>query len=924
MRCGTVVQHVNSMMKPNVCRTFLRHVVAMMRPDKCETIALSAFVMICPDVCRIIVSRSIFMTWIDAWRTLARHIIAGMQTNRMLFKISLMLYVIQSCACVDLVYVVEENQIPGTYLGNIAEDSHILKKLSVKDRSQVRFSLLQEANENSSLFNVTEFTGKLYTTRILDAEILCKPNIECFLMINIAIKRGQFFMEILKVKLVVLDINDCRPEFIDKEINISFSEGDRKGTRKSIPSAIDRDINALNSKITYHLRNATDKPFSLSMVNIQNGTDRIYITVKEKLDRETIDTYHVEVVAEDGGRPPNLSYLQVQITVTDENDNTPIFLPDAYNVSINRVVFPGELIVKLSASDADIGKNGQISYYFTSQTSTVTKYYFTLNKTTGTIYLRKKLVPNKSIDFKLFVKAVDSGQPHLSAFADVLVNVVNTENHAPKILVNLGSSSSNTAVISEAIKVGSFIGYVEVIDNDNGSNGEVICTLRDQRFYLHNLGKKKYKIKVKNPIDRESKVSHNVTIACKDKGMPPLWVKSKFYIRVIDINDVPPRFSQKSFKFWTYENQNSNFPVGFVNASDPDMGAGGELSYSLMNLNGTFSPFQITNYGYISTRVSLDREQQEIYHLRVFVKDHGVLSLNNSVSVTVEVMDENDNVPCFTFPDVNPFLVNVHYRPQNGRNITTLRAIDKDIGKNAFLTYEITEGNTRKLFILNRKTGQLSFNRVPFEKDTGIHNLQIRVRDSGIPVLHAVTNLSLILSIGNAASKTLTAVQFGTTVRIHKNLFIVIILVVMIASVCVVVLITTCLIRRNDCGRNSRVDKATATNRRREGKCFKCLPMTAVSQIDITLPEVTNKRNTWNVQLTESCVDLDTENEIDNNDCDSHPLNIQASVPTIQDVQLSSSIACTDKPKPTPRSRRVDLKFPVNNSMTQTAQQCQT
>lgn len=885
MRHRTVVQHVNSMMKPNIRRTFLRHVIAMIRPDKCESVALSAFVMICPNVCRIIVGHNIFMTWIDAWKTLVRHIIAEMQTNRMLFKISLILYVIQSCACVDLVYVVEENQIPGTYLGNIGDDSHILKKLSVKDRSQVRFSLLQKANENSSLFNVTELTGKLYTTRILDAEILCEPEIECFLMINIAIKRAQLFMEILEVKVVVLDINDCKPEFIDKEINIRFSEEARKGTRKSIPNAIDRDIGALNSKITYHLRNTTDKPFSLSMVNIQNGTDEIYITVKEKLDRETIDIYHLEVIAVDGGRPPNLSYLQVQITVTDENDNTPIFIPDAYNVSINKIVIPGELIVRLSAYDADIGKNGQLSYYFTSQTSTVTKYYFTLNKTTGIIYVRKKLEPNKSIHFKLFVKAVDSGQPHLSAFADVLVNVVNTENHAPKILLNLGShSSSNTVVISEAIKVGSSIGYVEVIDNDSDSKGEVICTLRDQRFYLHNLGNKKYKIKIKNPIDRESNISHIITIACRDKGMPPLWVKSKFYIRLIDVNDVAPRFSQKSFKFWTYENQDSNFPVGFVNASDPDTGAGGKLSYSFMNLNGTFSPFQITNYGYISTRVSLDREQQELYHLRVFVKDHGVLSLNNTVGVTVEVMDENDNVPYFTFPNVNPFLMNVHYRPEDGRNITILRAIDKDIGKNAILTYEITGGNAQKLFMLNRKNGQLSFSRVPFIRDTGIHNLQIRVRDGGIPVLRAMINLSVILSIGNAASKTLTAVQIGTNVRIHKNLFIVIILVVMIASVCVVVLITTCLIRKNGRVRNSRVDKATITNRRREGKCFKCLPMTAVSQIDITLPEVTNNSNTWNVQLTESCVDPDTENEVDNDDCDSRPLHIQASVPTMQGV----------------------------------------
>ena len=83
-------------------------------------------------------------------------------------------------------------------------------------------------------------------------------------------------------------------------------------------------------------------------------------------------------------------------------------------------------------------------------------------------------------------------------------------------------------------------------------------------------------------------------------------------------------------------------------------GPGGILTYSLLTNSKQFLPFQITDNGLISTIVSMDHEFQSSYKFQVFVKDNGIPSLNNTVKVIVEVKDENDNAPYFTFPSINP------------------------------------------------------------------------------------------------------------------------------------------------------------------------------------------------------------------------------------------------------------------------------
>ncbi|CAI9732472.1 protocadherin beta-16-like [Octopus vulgaris] len=716
--------------------------------------------------------------------------------------------------CVDLTYHVEEEKSEGSFLGDIASDSHLLHNVHLEDHHLITFSqLLRSTTKSSGLFNVSK-TGKLFTARKLDAESLCMYNTECFRIVKVAVKRAETFMKILKIKVILEDINDHKPQFQKKQITIEFSEDDSKGARRSLPNAVDKDVGLLNSQITYQLKKKKDEPFTLTVSKNLDGTSELSINLGERLNREVKDIYSLQVIAKDGGYPTKQSILGVKISVTDVNDNVPIFSQNIYNVSIKNELHQEAPIVVLSAKDMDIGENANITYHFTLKTSDIAKDHFKLNKQTGDIFLQKIFALGQTLVHKLFVRATDGGRPPLSSIAMVVVNVVNQQNNAPNIDVNFVSAlTENRVAISEDIKIGSFIAYVMVTDNDIGENGEVTCDLKHKTFQLLSLGSKEYKVIVKQAVDREKEDNYDITISCQDKGTPPLKTESKFSIQVLDVNDLRPQFSKQTFKFLTYENQKPNFPIGFINATDQDTGVGGELTYSLLESNKNYLPFKITKNGFISTTRTLDCEQKEIYKFKVLVKDNGIPSLNNTANVIVEVMDENDNAPYFVFPNINPFSLDIFYHPQSKNNITVLKASDRDSRMNAFLRYEIVGGDDKLMFKVNPYTGHLSFSRPIYQTDAGTYRLKVAVKDNGTPTLSATTTLSLKVILSNNTSEMLTATYKQTDGMINLNLAIVIVVVAVILSVALVIFITACVVRYNNLKNTSHGAKLNHMNK---------------------------------------------------------------------------------------------------------------
>lgn len=109
------------------------------------------------------------------------------------------------------------------------------------------------------------------------------------------------------------------------------------GTTVLVVSATDNDV-GLNAQITYSLGEDGDHPAEFT-INPQTGA----IVTTKTLDRETMSGYLLTVTARDGGNPPLSDTTDVEISVTDVNDNYPVFKQAAYSGSVLEDALVGKL-----------------------------------------------------------------------------------------------------------------------------------------------------------------------------------------------------------------------------------------------------------------------------------------------------------------------------------------------------------------------------------------------------------------------------------------------------------------------------------------------------------------------------------------------------------------------------------------------------
>ena len=83
------------------------------------------------------------------------------------------------------------------------------------------------------------------------------------------------------------------------------------------------------------------------------------VSTAEALDRETVDKYMLTVRATDGGGRSCTS--QVYITLSDVNDNAPVFTMSSYQVMIPEDAQVNTLLTRMTAIDSDLGKTKGLS-----------------------------------------------------------------------------------------------------------------------------------------------------------------------------------------------------------------------------------------------------------------------------------------------------------------------------------------------------------------------------------------------------------------------------------------------------------------------------------------------------------------------------------------------------------------------------------
>lgn len=180
--------------------------------------------------------------------------------------------------------------------------------------------VLYYLNTSGGVFSIDNRNGRIYLEEALDREQLDRLTISI-----IATDKGSPRMETtINFTIIVEDVNDHNPEFLQSTYSLTVREDIARGTSLVQVQAHDQDIGT-NGQVRYLLSQTS--PFVVDTV-------RGIITVMDKLDRERDSNYTLIIAAVDQGDLPRSATAAISVTVLDINDFSPRFSPETLIIHV--------------------------------------------------------------------------------------------------------------------------------------------------------------------------------------------------------------------------------------------------------------------------------------------------------------------------------------------------------------------------------------------------------------------------------------------------------------------------------------------------------------------------------------------------------------------------------------------------------------
>eukprot|EP00066_Takifugu_rubripes_P005913 XP_003970301.1 PREDICTED: protocadherin-11 X-linked-like [Takifugu rubripes] len=647
--------------------------------------------------------------------------------SRATVLVALLACLVLPCLSQERDYTVKEEQPENVRIGNLRRDLDLNLDPNIRLSSPLQFKPVYKTGD-VPLVRVEANTGEIFTTNHrIDREKLCSgvfAEKRCYYEIEVAVLPDEIF-RLVKIRFLIEDVNDNAPLFQSTVINISIPENTAINTRYPVPSAFDPDV-GINGIQHYELVKSVSE-FGLDIIETPEGDKWPQLIVQQNLDREQKDTYVMKIKVEDGGNPPKSSTAILQVTISDVNDNRPIFKDSELEVAVPENAPMGTSVAQLHATDADLGSNAQIHFTFSNQISASTKRHFSIDGATGLITVKQPLDRELTPVHKLIVLASDGSST--PSRATVIVNVTDVNDNVPTIdtryIINL---VNGTVLLSENAPLNTKIALITVTDKDADLYGKVACyTDHDVPFRLKPVFNDQFLLETAAPLDYETTREYAIKIVASDRGTPPLNTSAMVLIKIKDENDNVPIFPQPEIQFSIPENNDPSTELIKLSATDADSGRNAEIIYTL----GPDAPdgFNVDRRsGILSVGKRLDREKQERYVFTVIAKDNGSTSLQSNVTIRLIVQDLNDNSPAFTHPEYN------FYVPENLPLFGTVGLItvtDADSGDNAIVTLSILNGKDN--FIIDPQTGVIKPNITFDREQQSSYTFMVKAVDGGQP-----------------------------------------------------------------------------------------------------------------------------------------------------------------------------------------------
>ncbi|XP_048186979.1 protocadherin gamma-A8 isoform X7 [Perognathus longimembris pacificus] len=633
-------------------------------------------------------------------------------------------------------YSVPEETNTGSFVGNLSRD------LGLEPGALAQRGVRIVSRGRAQLFSLDARSGGLVTAGRIDREELCAQSARCLVSINILVEdKGKLF----GIEIEITDINDNNPKFHVEYLEVKINEIAAPGARFPLPEAADADVGA-NSLQSYQL--SPSLHFSLHVQTTKHGTLSPELVLERALDREEAANHHLVLTASDGGHPPRSSTVRIQVTVLDTNDNAPVFAQPLYQVKVLENVPPGTLLLTVRASDPDEGANGKVVYKF-RKINEKQSPLFHLHEDTGEISVAQNLDYEECSSYEMEIQAEDVGA--LLGRTKVIITVEDVNDNRPEVAV-----TSLVSPVLENSPPGTVIAFLNVHDRDSGKNGQVVCYTHDGLpFKLEKSIDNYYRLVTWKYLDREKVSTYNITVTASDLGTPPLSAETYITLIVADTNDNPPTFSHASYSAYIPENNLRGASIFSLTAHDPDSQENAQVTYSVTE--DTIQGVPLSSYisinsdtGVLYALQSFDYEKIQDFQLLVIASDSGNPPLSSNVSLSLFVLDQNDNVPEVLYPAFpTDGSTGVELAPRSsepGYLVTKVVAVDRDSGQNAWLSYRLLKASEPGLFTVGLHTGEVRTARALLDRDALKQSLVVAVQDHGQPPLSATVTLTVAVA----------------------------------------------------------------------------------------------------------------------------------------------------------------------------------
>jgi hypothetical protein len=531
----------------------------------------------------------------------------------------------------------------------------------------------------------------------------------------------------VNVQIVVLDINDNRPEF-NRHIYTTFIYDDQNETSVGIrPIVKDKDegINALSNFTTVSAGN---------LFTINSTSGEIFVQLSNNGTLLPLGDYQFNVTARNiNSSLDDIDTATVLVSIVPRAPKVLAFSLSSLSFAVPENspggTFVGtlHLVTPLLINPSDYV--GNLNFKILSGQGSD---YFYISNSNGAIYSVGNSLDREVAESHVLLIEASFINYQVSASAYVTINILDMNDNYPEFNQTLYVSAiDNTSPIRTHVIT------VHATDADVGSNGQVSYHIsNDSQVYFKidtNTGEV---TTVSSPIPEDH---YRLDVRAEDKGSPSLTSTSVISITVqIPIPNFIS-FTQSTYTFHVSENSPSGTYLGAVGISQNVAG----ILYSFNTpsddvLASNLIDFHLDpNSGNLTTLALIDREAFNGGTVTVTASLPSIPSLVATASVTIIIDDVNDNRPVFN----QPIYITSITDDNINTNTILLSAIasDDDYGNNGSVTYQITGSN----FNINSMTGAIT--AASASLTTGEYHLTVTATDNGSPQQSAT--VSVIITV---------------------------------------------------------------------------------------------------------------------------------------------------------------------------------